>query len=66
MYKYFGYKLSANFVINQAVLNKRQPGDTQNLNFRNSSRTVGGAFGVSKDQIQKLVERKANVLQECS
>ena len=48
----------------------------QNLNFRSkseglemydknsSSRTVGEAFGVSKDQIQKLVKRKAEVLEE--
>ena len=49
----------------------------QNLNFRfkkvkalemydnnSSSRTVGEAFGVSKDQIHKLVKRKAEVLEE--
>lgn len=29
-----------------------------------SSRKVGAAFGVSKDQIQKLVKRKADVLEE--
>ena len=31
-----------------------------------SSRTVREAFGVSKDQIQKLVKRKADVLEEYS
>ena len=31
-----------------------------------SSRTVGEAFGVSKDQIQKLVTRKAEVLEKYS
>ena len=31
-----------------------------------SSRTVGEAFGVSKDQIQKLVKRKTDVLEEYS
>ena len=33
---------------------------------KNNSRTVGEAFGVSKDQIQKLVKRKAEVLEEYS
>jgi len=34
---------------------------------KNSSfRTVGEAFGVNKDQIQKLVKRKAEVLEEYS
>jgi len=32
----------------------------------NSTRTVGEAFGVSKDQIQKLVKCKADVLEEYS
>ena len=31
-----------------------------------SSRKVGEAFGVSKDQIEKLVKRKAEVLDEYS
>ena len=31
-----------------------------------SSRTVGEAFGVSKDQIQKLAKRKGGVLEEYS
>ena len=31
---------------------------------KTSSRTVGEAFGVNKDQIQKLNKRKVDVLQE--
>ena len=31
-----------------------------------NSRTVGEGFGVSKDQIQKLVKGKADVLEEYS
>ena len=40
------------------ILTFEGPGDV--------SRTVGEAFGVSKDQIQKLVKHKADVLEEYS
>ena len=36
------------------------------LEMKHSYHTVGEAFGVSKDQIQKLVKRKAGVLEEYS